>query len=85
MVAVVCQAFTRINPKETMKLFMPHLCDTVESLLRETDNVLNEENLNDELLYNLLLLSQVNIILFGHRIRNDTVKYTSNFGVRTKV
>lgn len=59
MVATICQAFVGINPRETMKLFMPYLCETVERLLNETDDVENEENLNQELLYNLLILTHV--------------------------
>jgi len=37
---------------------VPHLCDMVLSLV-ESDDVLKEEILDNELLYNLLLLSEV--------------------------
>ncbi|KAK9752668.1 Proteasome-substrate-size regulator, mid region [Popillia japonica] len=42
-----------------MKVFVPHLCDTIEQLLDEHEDVMNEERLNGELLYNLLLLSEI--------------------------
>lgn len=60
MVAVICQAFTRTNPKESMNLFMPYLFDTIERLLNEHDDIQNEEHLTDEFLYYMLLLTHVN-------------------------
>jgi hypothetical protein len=39
-------------------VLLPHLCDTVLALV-ETDDVLQEDMLDNELLYNLLLLSEV--------------------------
>lgn len=59
MVAMICQAFVSNNPKDTMKLFVPHLCSTIERLLHEVEDLQNEEILNDELKYNLLLLAHV--------------------------
>lgn len=59
LVATLCHAFVKVNPAETMKMLVPYLCDTIERLLDEHDDVMNEERLNGELLYNLLLLSEV--------------------------
>jgi proteasome activator subunit 4 len=47
-----------VNPEETLRMLLPHLCDTVLSLV-ESDDILEEEILDNELLYNLLLLSEV--------------------------
>jgi hypothetical protein len=48
----------QVNPEETLHVLVPHLCDTVLSLV-ESDDILVEEILDNELLYNLLLLSEV--------------------------
>lgn len=58
MVGTLCQVFSRISPKETAKLFIPHLCNTLETLINDTADIMHEENLNQEILYNLLLLSE---------------------------
>ncbi|KAK5647619.1 hypothetical protein RI129_002511 [Pyrocoelia pectoralis] len=63
LVAILCACFAKTNSKETLKLFIPDLCDTIERLLGDDDDIIKEEHLNDELLYNLLLLSE---ILDGH-------------------
>jgi proteasome activator subunit 4 len=47
-----------VNPEETLRVLLPHLCDTVLALA-ESDDILEEEILDNELLYNLLLLSEV--------------------------
>ncbi|KAJ8979647.1 hypothetical protein NQ317_001354 [Molorchus minor] len=59
MLAVCCHCFAKVNPKETLKLFIPYLCDTIEQLLCENPNIEKEEHIDDELLYNLLILSEV--------------------------
>lgn len=59
MIAVICQCFTTVNAKETLKLFVPYLCKTIEDLLGEQDDICTEEHVDDELLYNMLLLSEV--------------------------
>ncbi|KAJ8924060.1 hypothetical protein NQ315_006837 [Exocentrus adspersus] len=59
MLAVCCHCFARVNPKETLKLFIPYLCDTIEQLLSENPNIQKEEHIGDELLYNLLILSEI--------------------------
>lgn len=61
LVAVACQGFVRANPKESMKLFMPHFCGTVLRLLQENEDSAKEERLDNELAYNMLILSEVNI------------------------
>ncbi|KRT85387.1 hypothetical protein AMK59_1215, partial [Oryctes borbonicus] len=59
LIATLCHAFVKVNAKETMKMFVPYLCSTIERMLDEHEDVMNEERLNGELLYNLLLLSEV--------------------------
>lgn len=59
MVAVICQGLAKVNAKETLRLFIPYLCNTIETLIRENPDVLKEEHLDDGFLYNLLLLSEV--------------------------
>lgn len=39
-------------------MLVPHLCNTVLALV-DSDDILEEEILDNELLYNLLLLSEV--------------------------
>lgn len=60
MIAIAVNCFARVNPHETFKLFVPYLCDTIERLLNENTNIKDEEHLDAELLYNLLILSEVN-------------------------
>lgn len=59
MMAFICQGFAKTNAKETLKLFVPHLCDMIEGLIEEHENILQDENLDDEILYNMMLLSEV--------------------------
>lgn len=59
MVAIGCHCFAKVNPKETLKLFLPYLCDRIQDLLNENPNIEKEEHIDDELLYNLLMLSEV--------------------------
>ncbi|CAH1169598.1 unnamed protein product [Phaedon cochleariae] len=59
MLAIACHCFAKVNPKETLKLFLPHLCDRIEEMLSENPNIEKEEHIDDELLYNLLMLSEL--------------------------
>ncbi|XP_068219564.1 proteasome activator complex subunit 4-like isoform X1 [Palaemon carinicauda] len=56
--ANMCRSAVKVNPKEALKIFVPGVC---RLLLALTDNeeVQNEENLDDEILFNLLLLSEL--------------------------
>uniref|UniRef100_A0A8B9HIU6 Proteasome activator subunit 4b n=1 Tax=Astyanax mexicanus TaxID=7994 RepID=A0A8B9HIU6_ASTMX len=55
MVADMCRAASKCHPAESLKLFVPHCCNAI---LQITD-VLNEEELDKEMLWNLQLLSEV--------------------------
>ncbi|KAG5878460.1 hypothetical protein JTB14_022783 [Gonioctena quinquepunctata] len=59
MLAIGCHCFAKVNPKETLKLFLPYLCDRIEELFGENPNIEKEEHIDDELLYNLLMLSEL--------------------------
>ncbi|KAM4624596.1 proteasome activator complex subunit 4B [Polymixia lowei] len=58
MVADMCRAAAKCHPAESLRLFVPHCCSVI---LHITDNeeLLNEEELDKELLWNLQLLSEV--------------------------
>ncbi|XP_063231181.1 proteasome activator complex subunit 4-like isoform X2 [Bacillus rossius redtenbacheri] len=56
--ASVCRVFARVNGKETLRMLVPYLCDTILPLV-ESEESLKEETLDSELLYKLLILSQV--------------------------
>jgi proteasome activator subunit 4 len=55
--ATMVRSFSKVNPEETLRVLVPHLCDTVLTLV-DSDDILGEEILDNELLYNLLLLSE---------------------------
>ncbi|CAG2057001.1 unnamed protein product [Timema podura] len=48
----------QVNPKETLHTLVPHITDTILSL-SQSDDILKEEVLDNELLYNMLILSQL--------------------------
>ncbi|KAL0269474.1 UNVERIFIED_CONTAM: hypothetical protein PYX00_007188 [Menopon gallinae] len=56
--ASICRKFSRVNPEETLKCLVPHLCNTIMSLT-ESPDIQNEEILDKELLYNMLILSEL--------------------------
>ncbi|XP_046402715.1 proteasome activator complex subunit 4A-like [Ischnura elegans] len=56
--ATLCLAFAKVNAKETLKVLLPYLCRTIMSLT-ESDDVYREEILDNELLFNMLLLTEV--------------------------
>ena len=57
-VAHICCSVTKVNPAKVLKLFLPRLLRSLDSILSH-DDVLVEELLEDELLFNLLLLSEL--------------------------
>ncbi|KAL3286253.1 hypothetical protein HHI36_000763 [Cryptolaemus montrouzieri] len=59
LTAFLCGSFSKVNPKESLKLFVPYLCDKIECLLDENANAETEEHLDGEILYNMLILSEV--------------------------
>nr|DBA27145.1 TPA: hypothetical protein GDO54_011320 [Pyxicephalus adspersus] len=58
MVADLCRAAVKCCPVESLKLFLPHCCNVITHL-SSNDDVLHEEELDKELLWNLQLLSEV--------------------------
>ncbi|XP_053495926.1 proteasome activator complex subunit 4B isoform X1 [Ictalurus furcatus] len=58
MVADMCRAAAKCHPAECLKLFVPHCCSAISHITANED-VLNEEELDKELLWNLQLLSEV--------------------------
>uniref|UniRef100_A0A8C9XF59 Proteasome activator subunit 4 n=1 Tax=Sander lucioperca TaxID=283035 RepID=A0A8C9XF59_SANLU len=69
MVADMCRAASKCHPAESLKLFVPHCCNAINQIAE----VLNEEELDKEFLWNLQLLSEVT------RVDGDKVlPYRSN-------
>uniref|UniRef100_A0A4W6E6W0 Proteasome activator subunit 4 n=1 Tax=Lates calcarifer TaxID=8187 RepID=A0A4W6E6W0_LATCA len=56
MVADMCRAAAKCHPAESLKMFVPHCCNI---FFLTDEEVLNEEELDKELLWNLQLLSEV--------------------------
>ncbi|EMP23881.1 Proteasome activator complex subunit 4 [Chelonia mydas] len=57
MVADMCRAAVKCCPEESLKLFVPHCCSVITHLTIN-DDVLHDEELDKELLWNLQLLSE---------------------------
>ncbi|XP_063047941.1 proteasome activator complex subunit 4A [Engraulis encrasicolus] len=58
MVSDMCRAATKCHPQEALRLFVPHCCNAITQIT-DHEEVLNEEELDKELLWNLQLLSEV--------------------------
>ncbi|XP_030051703.1 proteasome activator complex subunit 4 isoform X1 [Microcaecilia unicolor] len=58
MVADMCRAAVKCRPVESLKLFLPHCCSVITQLT-SNDDILHEEELDKELLWNLQLLSEI--------------------------
>ncbi|XP_015178192.1 PREDICTED: proteasome activator complex subunit 4B-like [Polistes dominula] len=59
LVAVICQVFANINGHETLRALVPFLSETILDVIGENDDILKEENLDNRLLYAMLLLSAI--------------------------
>ncbi|XP_036438981.1 proteasome activator complex subunit 4A isoform X1 [Colossoma macropomum] len=58
MVADMCRAAAKCQPEKSLKLFVPHCCNAVIHITTD-EEVLNDEELDKDLLWNLQLLSEV--------------------------
>ncbi|KAK7902167.1 hypothetical protein WMY93_018936 [Mugilogobius chulae] len=58
MVADMCRAAAKCHPAEALKVFVPHCCHAINQIAVH-EEVLHEEELDKELLWNLQLLSEV--------------------------
>lgn len=56
--ANMCRSAVKVNPPEALKVFVPGVCRLLLALTAN-EEVQNEEHLDDELLFNLLLLSEL--------------------------
>lgn len=59
LVAVVVRAFSMVNPKETLKVFLPYLMGAIEEALNENPNLIQDEHVDAKFLYNMMILSEV--------------------------
>ncbi|KAJ8248283.1 hypothetical protein GJAV_G00240340 [Gymnothorax javanicus] len=58
MVADMCRAAAKCHPAESLKLFVPHCCNAIAQIAVH-EEVMQEEELDKEFLWNLQLLSEV--------------------------
>ncbi|XP_059471936.1 proteasome activator complex subunit 4-like [Neocloeon triangulifer] len=58
LLAVLCQAFAMVNAEETLKLLVPNLCSAIMQGT-ESEDIIKEPHLNNELLYQLQILAEV--------------------------
>ncbi|XP_061914340.1 proteasome activator complex subunit 4A [Entelurus aequoreus] len=58
MVADMCRAAAKCHPAESLKMFVPHCCSQIHQIAAN-EEVLLEEELDKEFLWNLQLLSEV--------------------------
>jgi len=57
-IASICRTFAKVRPDDTLKLLVPHVCNIILTYT-EHEDIRQEETLDNELLYNLLLLSEL--------------------------
>ncbi|GAB1609586.1 proteasome activator complex subunit 4-like [Argonauta hians] len=58
-VSDLIKAAVKVNPTTSLKLFIPHFCNNIKCLLSANEDIKNEEKLDVEFLWNMLMLSQV--------------------------
>ncbi|KAI1887190.1 hypothetical protein AGOR_G00203600 [Albula goreensis] len=58
MVADMCRATAKCHPAESLKVFVPHCCSVITHITAN-EEILTEEELDKDLLWNLQLLSEV--------------------------
>ncbi|KAJ7327828.1 Proteasome activator complex subunit 4 [Desmophyllum pertusum] len=58
MASDMCRAAARTNATATLKIFVPHCCSVIEHLT-SVEGVAEEEEVDDQLLWNLQILSEV--------------------------
>ncbi|KAK7086905.1 Proteasome activator complex subunit 4 [Halocaridina rubra] len=56
--ANMCRSAVKVNPVEALKVFVPGVCSLLLTLT-DKEEIQKEENLDDEILFNLLLLSEL--------------------------
>ncbi|KAF7991064.1 hypothetical protein HCN44_002626 [Aphidius gifuensis] len=55
----LCRSFARANGRETLKSLLPTLTQIIMEIIQDNDDVKKEENLDDRLLYSMLLVSSI--------------------------
>jgi len=58
MASDMCRAAARTNATATVKKFVPHCCSVIEHLT-SVEGVAEEEEVDDQLLWNLQIVSEV--------------------------
>ncbi|XP_039282651.1 proteasome activator complex subunit 4 isoform X2 [Nilaparvata lugens] len=56
--ATLCSVFGKVNPEKTLKSLVPYLCETILTIIG-TEEIHKDELVDKELLYNLVILSEL--------------------------
>jgi hypothetical protein len=59
LTAVIISLFAQVNAEETLKMMVPYLCASIMQGT-ESEEIIKEPHLNNELLYQLQILAEVN-------------------------
>ncbi|XP_076659583.1 proteasome activator complex subunit 4A [Halictus rubicundus] len=59
LAALVCKIFARVNGQATVRSLLPLLSETILKISDESNDIVKEENLDNRLLYVMLLLSAI--------------------------
>ncbi|XP_031825586.1 proteasome activator complex subunit 4A isoform X2 [Nomia melanderi] len=59
LAALLCRLFARVNGRETLRSLLPLLSETILKITGENTDIVKEENLDNRLLYAMLLLSAI--------------------------
>ncbi|KAL3873182.1 hypothetical protein ACJMK2_036330 [Sinanodonta woodiana] len=57
--ANLCRAVAKVNPKAALKRFLPTFCQNIKNHIKNHEEVLTDEHLDNGFLWNLLMLSQL--------------------------
>lgn len=58
-VANLCKSAVKVNTEKSLRLFIPHFTGNIRRLIAANEDLKNEEKLDVEFLWNILMLSQV--------------------------
>ena len=56
--ASLCRCLVRVNPKKGLAAFIPKACSVLDDLIQD-DTVKDEDKLDDEIKFNMLIISEV--------------------------
>lgn len=59
LVGVICRVFSKVNSQLTLRALLPYLAEKMLDIIGDGEDIINEENLDNQLLYSLLLFQRV--------------------------